>query len=384
MELQLKPKVLAWARERARLSPADLALKMKRKEEQVQEWERTGTIKANWAEKLAQVTHTPYGCLFLSEPMEEKLPVSDFRTLKDKKLERPSPDLIDVMDLAVLRQAWYRDHLLAEGAEPLPFVGSLSGQEKVAEAALHIRKELGIGTELRAQARTWADAMKLQTAHLEEHGILVMRSGTVGSNTHRVLDVEEFRGFALSDELAPVIFVNGADYVGAQMFTLMHELVHVFLGQSAISNLENTYAPDKGTEQFCNAVAAEILVPADELRHEWQRAQRLPDPLKPLVGHFKVSGMVMLRRLRDLGLMTPAAFKEQWAILAGRERVQKAKSSGGDYYGAQRNRASTLFSRALIASTLVGETLYRDAYHLLGIKKHDTFVKYARELNFSM
>lgn len=384
MELTLKPKVLAWARERARLSPAELADKMKRKEEQVQAWESTGTIKANWAEKLAQVTHTPYGCLYLPEPMEEKLPVSDFRTLKDKKLERPSPDLIDVMDLAVLRQDWYKDHLQAEGAESLPFVGSLSGQEQPAVAAAYIRKQLGIGTELRAQAPTWSDAMKLQTAHLEEQGILVMRSGTVGSNTHRVLDVEEFRGFALSDELAPVIFVNGADYVGAQMFTLMHELVHIFLGQSAISNLEDTYAPDKGTERFCNAVAAEILVPTDELHREWPRAKGAADYLKPLVAHFKVSGMVMLRRLRDLGLITPAAFKEQWAMLAGRERAQKAKSSGGDYYGAQRNRASTLFSRALIASTLVGQTLYRDAYHLLGIKKHDTFVKYARELNFSV
>lgn len=384
MDLTLKPKVLTWARERARLSPAELAAKMKRSKDQVHQWEIDGVIKTNWAEKLAQVTHTPYGCLYLPEPMEEKLPVSDFRTLKDKKLERPSPNLIDVMDLAVLRQSWYKDHLLAEGAEPLPFVGSLSGQEQPTVAAALIRKTLGIGTELRTQAPSWTDALKLQIGQLEAQGVLVMRSGTVGSNTHRVLDVEEFRGFALSDELAPVIFVNGADFVGAQMFTLMHELAHVFLGQSAISNLEDTYAPDNGTEQFCNAVAAEVLVPAEELQREWSRVQGVSDFLKPLISHFKVSGMVMLRRLRDLRMISQPVFKEQWAMLASKERAQKAKSSGGDFYGAQRNRASTMFSRALIASTLVGQTLYRDAYHLLGIRKHNTFVKYARELDFSV
>ncbi len=384
MQLELKPEVLQWARERARLSPAELADKMKRKEEQVHAWESTGKIKANWAEKLAHVTHTPYGCLFMPKPMEEKLPISDFRTLKDKKLERPSPDLIEVMDLAILRQDWFKDHLITEGGEPLPFIGSLTGNEPVVQAAEMIRQQLGITTDLRTTAKSWEDALKLQIARLEEHGILVMRSGTVGSNTHRVLDVEEFRGFALSDELAPVIFVNGVDYAGAQMFTLMHELVHLFLGQSAISNLEQTYSPDVSTERFCNEVAAEILVPAAELKTVWTNMRQRPDYLRPLCAHFKVSGMVMLRRLRDLGLINKQQFQESWQELEMRAKTQKAKSSGGDYYGSTRNRASAIFSRAIVASTLVGQTLYRDAFRLLGISKYDTFVKYARELNFNV
>lgn len=384
MELSLKPDVLRWARERARLSVPELAQKMKRREEQITSWESSGAIKLKWAEKLAHVTHTPLGCLYLPAPMEETLPVSDFRTVRDQKLAQPSPDLIEVMDLAILRQAWYKEHLLSEGSEPISLVGSLTADEPIVAAAARIRHELNINTDLRTTARTWEEALKLQITRLEDHGILVMRSGTVGSNTHRVLDVEEFRGFALSDELAPVIFINGADFVGAQMFTLMHELVHLYLGQSAISNLERTYSPDIGTERFCNAVAAEILVPTAELHSVWAKARGQHDYLKPLVAHFKVSGMVMLRRLRDLALIAPAEFNAQWSELVGHAKAKKEKSTGGDYYGAQRNRASALFARAIVASTLVGQTLYRDAFRLLGIGKYETFVKYARELNFNV
>lgn len=382
MELQLRPKVLTWARERARLSPADLALKMKRKEEQVLAWERDGQIKFNWAEKLAHVTHTPYGCLFLSEPMEEKLPGADFRTLKDKDLQRPSPDLIDVLDSAVLRQDWFREYLVVEGEEPLKFVGSLSVDDDPMKAAQTIKAEMQLHTSLRAEAASSEDAMRVLTGHIEEQGILVMRSGVVGNNPHRKLNVDEFRSFALSDEYAPVIFVNGADFAGAQVFTLMHELVHVWVGESGVSNLEATYAPDHRVEHFCNTVAAELLVPEVELRAMVNDRNGRTDDLAPYTRYFKVSSVVVLRRLHDIGLLSKPVFFERYRALES--AALKKSDGGGNFYLNQKARSSARFSRALIASAMEGRTLWRDAYKLLGIPKHATFVEYARQLGYTI
>ena len=140
-----------------------------------------------------------------------------------------------------------------------------------------------------------------------------MRSGIVGNNTHRQLSVDEFRGFALSDPYAPLVFINSRDSKGAQMFTLAHELVHIWLGVSGVSNLEATYAPNHRIERFCNRVAAEVLVPAIELRTEWPTARTQSRPLASLAQRFKVSSLVLLRRLRDLRFISEAQFERQYA-----------------------------------------------------------------------
>lgn len=385
MELTLQPSLLQWARERARLTRNDLAQKMGLVPKRVEEWEETGRIKADWAQRLADKTHAPYGYLFLPTPPEEKLDIPDFRTLDDKGVKGPSVELIDTLDMAILRQDWYREYLIREGAEPLPFVGSITHTMPVVAAAAHIRATLHLGTELRSSARNWEEAMRTMTAHLEEHEILVMRSGVVGHNSHRPLSVDEFRGFALADEYAPLIFINGVDYLGAQMFTLMHEVVHIFLKASGVSNLKDTYASDHVTERFCNQVAAEALVPTDELRHAWLAYKHTSDPVARTVAYFKVSHTVMLRRLRDLDLITQQFFNERVAQLkalhAARMKQKKDdKKGGGDFYLTQQSRASKRFTRALMASTLVGDTTYREAFKLLGLRSMDAFTGLAREL----
>ncbi len=234
--VELEPAVLRWARERAGLTPDALAKKVGTSEERVADWEETGKLSLAQAEKLAQATYTPAGYLYLETPPEERLPVTDFRSLPGTEERKPSPDLLAVLDEALRRQDWFRDYLVALNEEPLDFVGALRESLPAMEAAARIRTRHALDASLRDAASNWEEALRLEIERIEESGVLVMRSGIVGSNTHRPLDVSEFRGFALADPYAPLVFLNSRDALAAQMFTLMHELVHIWMGVRASRN----------------------------------------------------------------------------------------------------------------------------------------------------
>jgi len=385
MDITLQPAVLRWARERGRLEVETLARRIGTSAARVLSWEADGRIRPKQVEKLARATHTAVGLLYLPEPPLERLSLPDFRTLRDQQVATPSPDLLDVLDQAKQRQDWFRDYLVSNGEEPLDWVGSLMADVPVHTAAERVRQAMGFDSDLRRSAATWEEALRLQIALIEEQGLMVMRSGIVGSDTHRPLSVDEFRGFALSDSYAPLIFVNGADTKGAQMFTLAHELLHVWLGISGVSNLDKTYSPNGVIERFCNEVAAELLVPADELHAVWPEARTKDDPAVVLTRRFKVSKIVILRRLRDLEIISIDSFLRQYRAQQELFRQQhEERAPGGDFYNTQRSRTGNRFARALVESALEGRTSYRDAFRLLGISNVETFQKFARELRFSV
>jgi len=385
MEIALQPKVLRWARERAGLTEEVLARKVGTSTERVADWERTGQLKFAQAQKLAKATYTPFGYLYLPSPPEDRLPIPDFRTLGGAGVKRPSPNLIDVLDDSLQRQDWFRDYLTAYGEQPLPYVGSLPLTMPVAEAAARVQQVVPFDVAARAEARTWEEALTLQIEQIESSGILVMRSGIVRSNTRRPLSVEEFRGFAVADPYAPLIFLNGRDALAAQMFTLAHELMHVWAGVSGVSNLQSTYPVDRAEERFCNQVAAELLVPEAELRRKWPEARRQAQPVAWLLRHFKVSSLVVLRRLNDLALIDRDTFHRLYREEELRFRAAAAaRAGGGDFYRTQRTRSGRRFARALIESALEGRTPYRDALRLLGMSKIGTFHEFARQLGFAV
>jgi Zn-dependent peptidase ImmA (M78 family) len=386
VNITLQPSVLKWARERAGLDAAALAKKLNTTEEKVSEWEREGTLTYKRAEKLAEKTHTPFGYLFLDEPPEESLPISDFRTVGSEEPSRPSPELLDVLYDALSKQAWYRDYLIEMGETRLDYIGSARLEEPTAEVARRIREHCGFDSAHRAEASDWKEALTLMFEQCEERKILVTRTGMAKGNTRRPLKVEEFRGFALSDPYAPLIFINSRDSHAAQMFTLIHEVVHLWLGLSGVSNLASTYAPSARIEQFCNQVAAEILVPMDALREQFARIRDDDDdPIRLLGRYFKVSSLVILRRLKDFGEIDAATFRDLYKREEARFAMIKARqqaSGGGNYYAAKNVQVGRRFARALIGSTLEGRTPYREAYSLLGVRKAETFNKFARQLHF--
>ena len=370
----VNPELLSWARERAGIAQEDLTVKFKK----LPEWENGQTRPTlKQAEAFARATHAPVGYLFLSEPPKETVPIPDFRTFAGHAVTRPSPNLLDTIYTCQERQSWYRDFARVTGESDLGFVDSASVKTSPETVAARMRETLGFDLA----ARRGKDALQLFIRQADEAGVLVMISGIVMSNTSRRLDPAEFRGFALCDPLAPLIFVNGKDTKAAQIFTLAHELAHIWLGASALSNLGA--APNTGfcrEEVWCNAVAAELLVPLRVLQSDLRRNEPVPEALSRLAGTFKVSTLVILRRLLDADWLTRERFDAAWG--QENERLRKlvqAGSGGGDFYRTTVARVGRRFARALVVSTLEGQTLYRDAFRMLGVKKTETFNNLGRE-----
>ena len=384
MTIDLQPRLLEWVRERAGLTAETLAEKLGVSAEKVTAWEQDGRITYRQAEKLAGVTHTAFGYLFLAEPPDERLPIPDLRTVGSVAAGRPSPDLLDVIYQSQRRQEWFREYQIAEEGAELEFVGSTPVGSSVKAAAAAIRKRLSFHpseskeTSLDGVLRDFGEAV-------EAAGILVVRAGIVGNNTRRTLNPQEFRGFALVDAFAPLVFVNAADFKAAQIFTLAHELAHVWAGESALSNLENTLVPEQQrVEWFCNAVAAEYLVPLEGLKARLLNLHGDPaQVVEVLRRHYRVSELVIIRRLYDAGEIPEAEFKRWYEERIDAYRHQP-KNSGGDFYKNQPNKIGRKFASALIASTLEGKTLFRDAMSLLDMKKTATFQEFARTLKFSI
>lgn len=383
MNLMLQPEVLRWARERAGLEAAALAKKLKVSAHDVAEWEAKGKVTMTLLQKLASATGTPEGMLFLPERPQEKLPVPDFRTIGSGRVGAASPELMDVLHDAQRKQAWYREYLVGIGASPLAFVDSVGVRESVTKVADRMRREMRLDTSLRSEAGNWEEALRLQVERIEAHGVLVLRNGVVGSNNRRKLSVNEFRGFALSDPYAPLIFLNNRDAPAGQMFTLAHELAHVWTGASGISNTEQTYADHNATERFCNEVAAELLVPAEELRTRFAAMAGVADPVPALCKHFRVSSLVMLRRIRDIGEIDQKTFRELYRKAeAGFQAKGAGKEGGGDFYRTEMVRVSRTFARALVESAMEGRTPLRDVCDLLGVASVDTVRRMARHFDF--
>jgi len=193
--------------------------------------------------------------------------------------------------------------------------------------------------------------------------------------------VGEFRGFALADSLAPLVFLNGADSKAAQMFTLAHELAHVWLGATGVSDTQAGQLPEQQTERWCNQVAAELLMPMDLLRAAHQPNAPIADEIQRLAREFKVSTLVALRRLFDAGYINQTALWQHYREEQERLRFLKARSSpGGDFYRSLGARTSKLFARAIVSSALEGLTSFPDAFRMLGMRKTATFYEAAREL----
>ena len=382
LDIILKPQVLKWARERAGLGADELAIKIKVKPKRVDVWEDSGEITIVQAEKLARSTHTPLGYLFLSEPPEEHLPIPDFRTIGDQPPRRPSPDLIETLYTMQRRQDWMRDEVIDKGIEPLAFVAGYNRETDPEIVANAIRNILDLERDWAEHLSSLDEALRVLRERIEDARILLFLNGVVGNNSHRKLDAEEFRGFVLVDDYVPLIFVNNNDYKAPKMFTLAHELAHLFVGESGVSNSEEYPEPQNVTERFCNEIAAEFLVPATHLSSIWNQYSDENRAFTQLARRFKVSKLVVARRALDLGIINQRAFFEFYEV-SQRDVLysQQESRTGGNFWRTQNVRIGRRFGSEVVRALREGRLLYRQAYELTGLRGRtfDTFVEQMEE-----
>ena len=376
--ISVKPELIRWAIHRSGLPVEDLHEKFP-KLQQWQTGEKQPTVRQ--LEDLAKRTMTPFGFLLLDEPPEEKLPIPDFRTVGDFPIDRPSPNLIDTIQMMQQRQALARDLLVEEGHGELSFVGSARRVRDFKVLAGRIRASLDLTPDWAELLPMWTDALRTLRQAMERIGILVFSSSVVGLNNTRGLDPEEFRGFVLCDNIAPVVFVNSADSKSAQMFTLAHELAHIWRGTDGLFNLIHMMPAQEQAEQFCNRVAAEFLIPEEKITARWNEVKQQERPFHTIAQWFKVSPVVAARRALDLRLISKPEFfrfyerdREEWQERKAAQR--ETKKSGGNFYNTVGARLGHRFSGLIVRATREGRLLYRDAYKLTGLKG-DVFGRYA-------
>ncbi len=374
--MKVRPELLQWACKRRQADPAELRKRFPKYDD----WE-SGNNQPTFRqlEAFAKFTQVPFLTLLFPEPREEKIPIQDLRTVGNRNISQPSGNLLDTIYMCQQRQGWYQTFAMLEGEEPLPFVGSATLQSDVETTAKKIRATLSFDIEERQQLPNWTQALRYFANQVDDLGILVMISGVVRNNPHRKLNPEEFRGFALADKLAPLVFINGADTKAAQIFTLAHELAHIWLGESSLSNVTpDSFSPHR-IERWCNQVAAEVLVPLVSLRQNFREDVTLSDELQRLVNYYKTSTLVVLRRLFEIEALQYSTFAEQYRYQLSQLKPRKG-SGEGNFHATLKTRVGQRFGTALVESTLSGDTSHKDALYYLGIKKMSTLDAFAESL----
>ena len=339
----------------------------------LEKWQNGNAPTFNQIEKVSKSTGIPLGYFFLQKPPVENITLVNYRTIDSEQLSNPSRNLIDTLHDMDLVQEWVREYQIANGNLPCAFVGLFKNETKYTTIAENIRNLLNIKIDWYNQTKTVEESFNFLRAAISNLGVVVMMNGVVGNNTHRPLDIEEFRAFAVVDEYAPIIFINANDSTNGRLFSLVHEFVHICKGENSLYNdmvyVEHTVQP---IEILCNAVAAEILVPHNVFITEWNNTVINQDNLifniDQIAKKFKCGTMVIARRAYDNGFIDYSTYQQicKTAINSYNRNRKKKKEEGGggDYYKTLASRLDRRFLDMVVGSVRSGTMQYTDAFRL--------------------
>lgn len=367
-ELHINTDILNWAIVRAGYDLHTFTEKYP-KFEKIILGEKSPTIKQ--LEDFSKKVYVPFGYLFLPEPPEESLPIPFFRS--EHSDEPIGVNVYDTILLLQQRQSWLKNYLLDNDFDRLSFVGKYKHENNVKSIVDDIRKTLNLAENWAKDFGSWENALTHLTEVIENVGIITVFNGIVENNTHRSIPVNECRGFVLVDEIAPFMFINNADFKAAQMFTIVHELAHIWTGHSAGFDFRKMQPANNPIEILCDKVAAEFLVPANLFNTLWKQK---PNDIKYLSRYFKVSEIVIARRALDTQKWTRQTFFSFYNEYKQREFVKRENATdGGNFYATAKKRLSVAFVAHIKQAVNSGQLLYRDAYKLTSMKG-DTFDKF--------
>jgi Zn-dependent peptidase ImmA (M78 family) len=383
-------KMLTWARERAAFEIERLA-KGSTTVEKLKAWEAGKDYPTQaQAITLAEKLGISYAMLFMpGVPPPDNPPIPDLRMLSGQQLTNPSLEFRDVLNDTIIRQEWIRDERVERGAKPLAYVGRFALSSDPKAVAADMRHVLSLEPNDRTACPEFEAFIKHLVVRAEAIGALVMRSAIVGHDTRRRLQVSEFRGFALSDAYAPVAFINDADAKAAQVFTLAHELAHIWIGANGVSDRRPNQRNDSANaiELFCDRVAAELLVPEAEFGKVWKPGHALSSA-RAAATHFRVSTLVALRRAKDLGrisfdsfiIAVDAEYDRFREIDRKKREKQKEKDKrGGNFWASFEIRNSSALNSAVVDALVNRRASFTEAATLFGVTIGST-IRYLRRV----
>lgn len=322
----------------------------------------------NQLKKFAAKFYVPFGYLFMSNLPIENIPFPMFRGEAGQQ-DHFNLNVYDTVMNVQARQEWLEEYLEENDIKTCNFIGSITTKTSISETVRRLRTILELDDRWAFSLATPDAAVSLLGQKIEDTGVFLAYNGVVGNNTHRPLKVSECRGFALVNEKAPYIFVNSADSKSAQLFTLIHEVAHLMLGVSA-GHAGSEVLNHEATENYCDMVAAEFLVPASVLREIWI------NDTKSASRRFKASELVVARRAYDLCLMSDTEYKAFWAMYSQRQLRIKKKSTGGSFYLTSVKRVGRNFAIHVRNAVNNKQLNYTEAYRLTGLygKTYDKFM----------
>ena len=383
------PELLKWARETAKISHDGLAKSLGVKVEKVVEWEAGESLPTiKQAQNFAKYCRRSFALFFLPEPPKDFSPITDFRASDALELSTASVFIIREI---LRKQKWIRDEIVKSGEEPREFVGRFKSKDTASQVSKDILKTLNIDP-----CNYESDNILLEWIRkAESQGIFVSRSSNIHSKMK--LDPNEFKGFAIADKYAPFVFINSADWKASQLFTLVHELCHLWMARSGISNTINEPMADPGkyhpVELFCNEVAARTLLPT-EIMHSLP-----PNTFSTQSSIFKesrkigVSSLAFIIRARNIGLINMTQYrtlskalkmayeKELLKLEEQRnKKKEKGKLTGPSPYLLRLNRNSALFTQKVIDWFNGGRINPTTASNMLEVKSN-MFSKLIEKIN---
>lgn len=364
-EVNINANILTWAIARAGYELHEFTARIPKVNDWI-EGKKKPTVRQ--LEDFSKKVHLPFGYFFLSEPPVEQLPFPFFRT-NNTQTNKVSVNVYDTILLMQQRQDWLRDYLHDNDFESLAFVSKFNNSNNVQQIVADIRNTLNLPENWASHFKTWEETLNHLIEHIEEKGIIAVFNGVVENNGHRKIPVDECRGFVLVDNMAPFMFINNSDSKAAQLFTIVHELAHIWTGHSAGFDFRKLQPADDPNELLCDKVAAEFLVPALLFNEFWNTNPSIKNASRC----FKVSEIVIARRALDTGKITRDEFFNFYNEYSTREFTKREnQSSGGDFYATTKKRLSVTFASHINNAVKSGELLYRDAYKLTSLKG-DTF-----------
>ena len=363
--VDIAPDVLTWALKQADGVTIDTSVYSR-----VHQWiEGIKQPTFNQIEELSKKTRIPLGYFFLKTPPKEAIKLVDFRTIDSVELINPSRELVDTISDMERICNWLHDYRVEAGFDTCKAVGYVKGKKDPVEIAKFIRDYLGITKDWYTETSGANESFSYIRERINQIGITIMMSGIVRNNTRRTLNVEEFRAFALIDDMAPLIFINSADSYGGRLFSLFHELAHIILGENDLFNdRQRTIAKVSATETLCNGIAAEILVPRDDFISEWDNntIEDVFDKVSNIAKKFHSGPIVIARKALDNGRLSGNVYNEiaKRVIEKFRESREEKESGGGNFYNTLSSRVDRILVQSICTGLHEGRITYTEAFRL--------------------